>query len=36
MSKTDNVCGYDEKKTINWSKGIFGKSAINPYKLRNL
>lgn len=24
------------KTTINWSKGIFGKSVTNLYKLRNL
>ena len=36
MSKKDNIRGYDDKKTINWLKSIFGKSATNPYKIRDL
>ena len=32
MSKTDNVRGYDEKKTINWYITCYDKLLTNPYK----
>ena len=36
MSKKDNVRGYDDKKTINWLKVIFGNSVRTPYKTMKL
>lgn len=32
MSKTDNVKGYEDKKTINWEITIHGKPPVNAYK----
>ena len=32
MSKTDNVKGYEDKKTINWEITTYGKLPKKAYK----
>ena len=34
MSKTDNVKGYEDKKTINWLILFYSTPLTNPYKIR--
>jgi len=36
MSKTDNIRGYEDKKTINWVIRIYGNTSANAYKIRSL